>query len=248
MDLFVSNVQLFVGIAVGLVIAFPLLVGMHLFHSRAGAKKIREIDAQKATVAKRDARIAELEPLVHVDTLTGIGNRRKFDDVLAIKVSHAIRGGGPLTVLLIDVNDFKVPNDKYGHPFGDKILRRVAESIDEAIRTTDTVCRIGGDEFAVILVDCDLAEGMAAILRVTQRLSTNSLLQDNDVVPLFVSIGGACLSVENDRVSVAEKYVGAPKDLDVKERIRQMLYKEADRRLFIAKSRKSTEQFPVEIS
>ncbi len=241
MDLFLSNALLFVGIAVGLVIAFPMLVAMHLFHSRAGAGKDREIAAQAA-------RIAELEPLVHVDPLTGVGNRRMFDDMLAAKVAHAMRSGESLTVLVMDANGFKAVNDTYGHPVGDSLLRRIAESLDKEVRASDTVCRFGGDEFAVIMVGCGVEHGIAAIRRITERLAANSLTHRSGAIAISISIGGACMTVADGIVSVAGKDVGPNDQLDVMTQVPQTLYREADRRLYVAKTRKTAERFPVEFS
>jgi len=84
------------------------------------------------------------------DPLTGIGNRRHFDAILQQELEQRRADGSPLALLIIDIDDFKGINDNYGHPVGDAVLCQVAERAHSILRSTDTLARIGGDEFAVI--------------------------------------------------------------------------------------------------
>ena len=95
--------------------------------------------------------------IAHRDPLTGVGNRRHFDATLQSEVSKRRLPGGrreadgtPLALLVIDLDDFKGINDTYGHPIGDAVLCHVAKRAESILRSTDTLCRIGGDEFAVV--------------------------------------------------------------------------------------------------
>jgi diguanylate cyclase (GGDEF)-like protein len=88
-----------------------------------------------------------------LDPLTGLGNRRAFDQDLAREVARSARSGRPLTVALLDVVGLKAVNDSAGHPAGDQLLRRLAGSIQAAVRLSDRAYRIGGDEFALLLAD-----------------------------------------------------------------------------------------------
>jgi len=93
-----------------------------------------------------------LEQQAHVDGLTGLANRRRFDQVLESECSRAGRGGHPLSLLLIDVDYFKRYNDRYGHLAGDDCLRLVAKAIESSVRRpSDLPARYGGEEFAVVL-------------------------------------------------------------------------------------------------
>jgi diguanylate cyclase (GGDEF)-like protein len=101
-----------------------------------------------------------------IDALTGLWNRRYFDERLEAEVSMARRAPRPLAVLMIDIDKFKLINDTYGHATGDEVLRRVACLLGESVRTEDIVCRYGGEEFAVIAPNtCDGAAALAERLR-----------------------------------------------------------------------------------
>jgi diguanylate cyclase (GGDEF)-like protein/PAS domain S-box-containing protein len=118
----------------------------------------RDITAQKGLEER-------LETLAIEDGLTGLANRRRFDERLQEEWTRALRDGKPLSLLMIDVDHFKIFNDEYGHPAGDACLRSVAGVLAvEAKRTTDLAARYGGEEFALLLPDTDAA-GCARIGR-----------------------------------------------------------------------------------
>lgn len=101
----------------------------------------------------------ELEALASLDALTGLANRRQFDDYLDKELLRSRRDGSALSLLLIDVDYFKAYNDHYGHPAGDRCLQRIAEVLrDSARRPADLAARYGGEELALVLPDTD-AEG-----------------------------------------------------------------------------------------
>ncbi len=103
---------------------------------------------------------AKLEHLSSVDALTGVANRRRFDEVLTREWRRAVRSGRPITVMLADLDRFKALNDTRGHLHGDLCLRRVAEVLEKGLRrASDLLARYGGEEFALVLPDTDLAEG-----------------------------------------------------------------------------------------
>ncbi|CAN5227698.1 hypothetical protein BH10PSE12_BH10PSE12_22040 [soil metagenome] len=95
------------------------------------------------------------------DPLTGLYNRRYMEDVLERYVNLAARAGGAVSLIMIDLDNFKRLNDEHGHAMGDAVLRSVAVAIIGALRHTDIACRYGGEELVVVLPECQLAEAMA---------------------------------------------------------------------------------------
>jgi len=99
----------------------------------------------------------ELEQLTIRDNLTGLYNRRYFDNNLPIEVFRAIRTNSPISVLMIDIDDFKIYNDNFGHLMGDKVLKIIADTLQiSASRTTDFITRFGGEEFVIVLLNTDI--------------------------------------------------------------------------------------------
>ncbi len=140
-----------------------------------------------------------LEQLATRDGLTGLANRRCFDDTLHAEWARALRQQQPLSLLMVDVDNFKAYNDAYGHPGGDECLRRIAAAVASEMRINDLVARYGGEEFAVILPNQSL-KGAAIVaerirLRVEQLKVPNGRGQNQYVT---VSIGAAMAIASND--------------------------------------------------
>ncbi len=114
-------------------------------------------------LGRRAAAEAELLRLATTDALTGLANRRRFDAALAEAWSHAAARGEPVALLMVDADSFKGYNDAFGHPAGDRVLRAVADRLDAAARARGGLAaRCGGEEFAVLLPDCDEARALRA--------------------------------------------------------------------------------------
>ncbi|SDO46845.1 diguanylate cyclase (GGDEF) domain-containing protein [Methylobacterium phyllostachyos] len=127
----------------------------------------RELCHREQTEAKLVAANASLAAQATTDALTGLGNRRRFDEALAQEWDRAVRGQRPVALVLIDADCFKGFNDTYGHQRGDEALRLIAGSIRAAAnRASDTACRIGGEEFAVILPEVDTAGAIVVAERI----------------------------------------------------------------------------------
>jgi len=124
------------------------------------------------------------------DALTGIGNRRAIDERLGEEIDRANRYGHPLSLLMIDIDDFKLVNDRLGHAAGDQTLQAVSSTIERSIRTIDIAARYGGDEFVVILPETHL-DG-AAIVAERIRVATT---ENESPLPVTVSVGAAELLV-----------------------------------------------------
>ena len=128
--------------------------------------------ASHAALALRNAwLLVQVQKLAEVDALTNIANRRTFETSLAHELSRAVRHGDPLTLVMIDVDNFKKFNDTHGHRSGDEALRDVAAALAEQSRDFDTVARYGGEEFAVILPACSSRESLIAAERLREAVS-----------------------------------------------------------------------------
>lgn len=125
------------------------------------------IFASQAAVVLEHARLYSLHRrLATTDGLTGLYNHRYFQERLAIEVAQAERSGKPLSLALTDIDFFKKFNDTFGHQEGDVVLRKVAQLCQEQVRgAQDVVCRYGGEEFVVILPDCDVVEARQVLDR-----------------------------------------------------------------------------------
>ncbi len=102
---------------------------------------------------------------IHKDGLTGVFNRAYFDSQFPLELERARRAGGPLTLVLADLDHFKTINDRHGHPAGDRVLRMMARRWQEALRRIDHVCRVGGEEFALILTDTPAEAAHEVVVR-----------------------------------------------------------------------------------
>jgi diguanylate cyclase (GGDEF)-like protein/PAS domain S-box-containing protein len=163
-------------------------------------------DPQEYVLAMRDIterKVLEekLSALAMTDGLTGLSNRRAFDQNLRREWKRTLREESQLSLLLLDIDHFKSFNDRYGHPVGDACLCAVASAISDAVRASDVVCRWGGDEMAIILPATDgpgalgVAEKVRSAIQVLRfRPNKNSC----DWVSVTVSIGVATAMPQPD--------------------------------------------------
>lgn len=106
--------------------------------------------------------------LARTDSLTGVSNARHFHETARLELARATRGGGAMTLAYVDVDDFKTVNDDYGHSAGDELLRTIGRALVRNVRALDTVARVGGDEFVVLLPDADGDGGGRALARIVR--------------------------------------------------------------------------------
>jgi len=134
------------------------------------------IQQRRALARTRDQLLLELmrreaaEKLSLVDPLTEVYNRRFLDQVIEKEINRADRHGTDLTFLMVDVDQFKSVNSRFGHLVGDKLLKQVAEVLKSTFRASDTVVRFGGDEFMVVLTETNDAQGQLAVARLVKRV------------------------------------------------------------------------------
>jgi diguanylate cyclase (GGDEF)-like protein len=135
----------------------------------------------------------QLHRLSLTDALTGVENRRAFHLALDKEISLAQRRREPLSLLLVDLDHFKRINDTYGHQAGDKVLASVARHIGTLLRKSDHVCRYGGEEFALVLPNCERQLAMDVADRIRQQVSELLLWNEQGQrMPVTLSIGLSC--------------------------------------------------------
>jgi diguanylate cyclase (GGDEF)-like protein len=127
-------------------------IGPHLF-SKKDIKLMEFVSSQVATAIQRKQLEEKLEKLAHFDSLIGICNRGYCLELLDRHIKLAKRNKTPILLAYIDIDNFKIINDTYGHKEGDEILKEVAKLFKITLREIDIICRVGGDEFLLIFPD-----------------------------------------------------------------------------------------------
>ena len=146
--------------------------------------------AATATAAIRNAQLhAEMQKLAITDALTGLYNRRGFFELGRHEIERTRRFGHPLSIIFIDVDNFKHINDTFGHHIGDRVLKAVADCLNTNTRDVDILGRYGGDEFAILLPETDLPVAVNVAERLRLQVSGASVTVDGSPVDVSVSIG-----------------------------------------------------------
>ncbi|WP_454255638.1 GGDEF domain-containing protein [Pseudomonas sp. Marseille-Q8238] len=141
-----------------------------------------------------------LTELATTDALTGLANRVKLAEVFDRERNHALRNGTSLALVFLDIDHFKQINDRFGHTTGDKALCHFADLLSQRLRANDLFCRLGGEEFAVLLPNTGgaLAANVAENLR--ERLATNPMQMDDGILPMTLSAGVACFGEDGEHL------------------------------------------------
>jgi len=181
-------------------------------------EKNRELDrANRELETKR----AELLALSRTDALTGLFNRRYFEERLETEFARSARSGSPLCCLMLDLDHFKRLNDTYGHGFGDQVLREVAQLARATLRSVDLLARYGGEELVALLPDTGPEDGVRAAERIRLAIAGHAVAFDGpdgrQLVHCTASIGTATHPASD---------VPAPEEL----------VRKADARLYAAKA------------
>lgn len=137
----------------------------------------------------------EIYDLMTIDGLTGVSNKRHFNDSLASEVSRPGSNAEPLSVLVFDVDHFKQVNDTRGHAAGDAVLRQLARTAREAIPKQYLLGRVGGEEFAVMLPSVDVATSLAAGERLRAAVQAQQFQFEQQIIPVTISVGAATRGV-----------------------------------------------------
>ncbi|MTV36449.1 diguanylate cyclase [Duganella radicis] len=163
-------------------------------------KLVAVVETLRDVTDEKRAQVA-LEQLATRDGLTGLANRRCFDDTLNAEWQRALRQQQPLSLLMVDVDNFKQYNDAYGHLGGDECLQRIATAVSSEMRANDLVARYGGEEFAVILPNQSLKGAAIVAERIrcrVEQLHLPNLGSKQHVVTVSIGAATALAAPEND--------------------------------------------------
>jgi diguanylate cyclase (GGDEF)-like protein len=185
-------------------------IGFIAIYSRSQSHRfeeemIRELEelAKRAGPAIENARrFREARQLADLDALTGLHNRRYFHETLAREVARAQRYGRQLALIVLDLDDFKAINDRIGHLAGDAVLAETAERVRDVVRSADIACRVGGDEFAVILPESTTSDADQLYHRLHGAVSSKPVGQAGR---LYLSAGLADLMPDDDPTTFFER-------------------------------------------
>jgi diguanylate cyclase len=165
------------------------------------ARTREELEAERRRAEEASGRVRSLEAelervgeLVRADQLTTALNRRGLDEAFQTEAARVERSGKPLSLALLDLDNFKALNDRLGHQAGDSALVHLVNVVREAIRPTDVIGRYGGEEFVILLPDTGMEEGEAVMVRVQRALTRRFFLHKNERLLITFSAGIAQLA------------------------------------------------------
>ena len=175
------------GWAVAMVILTTGLGGQILLNARIALSRERRL--VETAAALREA-TAQLELMAATDALTGLPNRRSFNDGLDVEFRRSHRYSRPLAVRMLDLDNFKEMNDNHGDPFGDFLLAEVASTLARSVRDSDLVARYGGEEFIVMLPETTSDEAVAVAEKLRRAVADREFAQGEVRLRLSAGVAG----------------------------------------------------------
>lgn len=161
--------QLEIDIAVRGLLGVVLIFNLYMLYQQHLLGRLRKyLSSQMEVATEQRVRAEALYELAVLDPLTGLYNRRFSEEKLRTEIARADSCGDPLIVLLLDLDNFKAINDRFGHSAGDLVLKEFARRLNKGIRASDTAVRLGGDEFLVILPECPPEKIDVVLSRLTE--------------------------------------------------------------------------------
>ncbi len=168
---------------------------------RDAAGNVAGVFAAARDVTERRKLERELERQAHIDLLTDLNNRRYFLELSELELARSKRHAEPLSLLMLDVDHFKMINDTYGHDVGDAVLQRLGEICRHTFREIDIVGRVGGEEFAALLPEADTAEALEVAERLRASVEGAAVkLAGGSLIRFTVSIGVASFQGANEKI------------------------------------------------
>lgn len=183
-------------------------INSHLLHMTLTLGKEKDVLINELTLmnAKLEKSVAEVRTMSITDSLTGLFNRRYFDMIFSNELSRAKRGKYPISLVFIDIDNFKYVNDTFGHPSGDDFLVYVAGSLKQALkRANDTVFRLGGDEFAAILSNMPSEDVMSFCAIIQDKFNANNQHKNVTLSMGIISISSRSALDQQTIITAADK-------------------------------------------
>jgi diguanylate cyclase (GGDEF)-like protein len=181
------------------------LVEEHLSYQELTLKLQAALEEKERFYHALELANARLEQLAYYDPLTGLSNRRHFEDGFLREIHRHSRTGRPLSVVVMDIDKFKNVNDSYGHPFGDVVLSAIASVLQKELRATDVKARVGGDEMYLLMPETPGPMGMKTAERVRKAITELDLVIADKRVPVSCSLGGTTWAGRVDSSTTANE-------------------------------------------
>jgi diguanylate cyclase (GGDEF)-like protein len=161
---------------------------------------IKAMERIALTQEKLHYAMLEMELIAHRDALTGLVNRRGFDKAMTMELNKAVKEKSPLTLILIDIDQFKPFNDHYGHPAGDACLVEVGKLLHDAMyRDWDVAARYGGEEFAIILPNTGRAGAVIVAKRIIEAFATRDYPHEYSDAATYVTVSGGLVILDQQK-------------------------------------------------
>lgn len=176
---------------------YTVIMGVDITELKQTQKALEESNKQLQEANR------QIELLANTDQLTGVSNRRALVTIANHEIAIATRYNQPLSLIALDIDYFKRINDTYGHEGGDDILVQFSQLCGDIIRESDTLCRVGGEEFIILLPMTDMASANELAERIRARIASHNfkLLSQNKFISITVSIGVSNLKSSNGQIN-----------------------------------------------
>jgi diguanylate cyclase len=182
------------------------MVQMQTMRSRDEMVAARlEVEQAEARIHTLESQLEQLSELVREDQLTGSLNRRGLEDAFRREAARADRGGTPLCVAMLDLDNFKALNDKHGHSVGDEALVHLVRVVKQTLRATDVIGRFGGEEFLILLPDTPIDEASAVLIRLQRELTKRYFMQNNERLLITFSAGVALRAAGEEQSALVKR-------------------------------------------